>query len=132
MAALAAVDVADELAALLGRDAPQRNPIGTLTVEVSVVEAVGLGLASNSLGVCIFFGEDFVLQVTLDLVDPSGVLSCQSQQQAVARGQPAVWCSTCWGWWELLIDALVDRRSEERRVGKECTSWCRSRWSPYH
>ena len=22
--------------------------------------------------------------------------------------------------------------SEERRVGKECTSWCRSRWSPYH
>ena len=21
---------------------------------------------------------------------------------------------------------------EERRVGKECTSWCRSRWSPYH
>ena len=24
------------------------------------------------------------------------------------------------------------RRSEERRVGKECTSWCRYRWSPYH
>ena len=24
------------------------------------------------------------------------------------------------------------KRSEERRVGKECTSWCRSRWSPYH
>ena len=23
-------------------------------------------------------------------------------------------------------------RSEERRVGKECTCWCRSRWSPYH
>ena len=23
-------------------------------------------------------------------------------------------------------------RSEERRVGKECTSWCSSRWSPYH
>ena len=27
---------------------------------------------------------------------------------------------------------LVKERSEERRVGKECTSWCRSRWSPYH
>ena len=24
------------------------------------------------------------------------------------------------------------RRSEERRVGKECYSPCRSRWSPYH
>src|SRR3546814_13787024 len=23
-------------------------------------------------------------------------------------------------------------RSEERRVGKECDSTCRSRWSPYH
>src|SRR3546814_9908560 len=24
------------------------------------------------------------------------------------------------------------RRSEERRVGKECVSTCRSRWPPYH
>src|SRR3546814_14941059 len=24
------------------------------------------------------------------------------------------------------------RRSEERRVGKECVGTCRSRWSPYH
>ena len=23
-------------------------------------------------------------------------------------------------------------RSEERRVGKECSEPCRSRWSPYH
>src|SRR3546814_15026325 len=26
----------------------------------------------------------------------------------------------------------LNRRSEERRVGKECVSTCRSRWSPYH
>src|SRR3546814_9839775 len=26
----------------------------------------------------------------------------------------------------------VSRRSEERRVGKECVSKCRYRWSPYH
>ena len=25
-----------------------------------------------------------------------------------------------------------ENRSEERRVGKECASMCRSRWSPYH
>src|SRR3546814_5262175 len=40
------------------------------------------------------------------------------------------------------VDALFHRgifrrhakgvRSEERRVGKECVSTCRSRWSPYH
>src|SRR3546814_17612216 len=26
----------------------------------------------------------------------------------------------------------INTRSEERRVGKECVSTCRSRWSPYH
>src|SRR3546814_17652123 len=26
---------------------------------------------------------------------------------------------------------LIGERSEERRVGKECVSTCRSRWSPY-
>src|SRR3546814_11640653 len=30
------------------------------------------------------------------------------------------------------IVARVPVRSEERRVGKECVSTCRSRWSPYH
>src|SRR3546814_16633440 len=43
---------------------------------------------------------------------------------------------------ELLLRAVLARekldvieqqgRSEERRVGKECVSTCRSRWSPYH
>jgi alkyldihydroxyacetonephosphate synthase len=33
--------------------------------------------------------------------------------------------STVGGW-------VVTRRSEERRVGKECGRLCRSRWSPYH
>ena len=28
--------------------------------------------------------------------------------------------------------AMRMKRSEERRVGKECSSSCRSRWSPYH
>src|SRR3546814_16228657 len=27
---------------------------------------------------------------------------------------------------------MIPLRSEERRVGKECVSTCRSRWSPYH
>src|SRR3546814_13476537 len=31
----------------------------------------------------------------------------------------------------MLVQAFV-RRSEERRVGKECVSTCRSRWSLYH
>src|SRR3546814_12398708 len=30
------------------------------------------------------------------------------------------------------VVVLAGGRSEERRVGKECVSTCRSRWSPYH
>src|SRR3546814_16428119 len=33
---------------------------------------------------------------------------------------------------EALIETSLTGRSEERRVGKECVSTCRSRWSPYH
>ena len=36
------------------------------------------------------------------------------------------------GWFQGKNAATFGVRSEERRVGKECTSWCRSRWSPYH
>src|SRR3546814_16491634 len=37
------------------------------------------------------------------------------------------------GWPGYKVRASTDRetRSEERRVGKECVSTCRSRWSPY-
>ena len=33
---------------------------------------------------------------------------------------------------KIALEMGLNERSEERRVGKECTSWCRSRWSPYH
>ena len=37
------------------------------------------------------------------------------------------------GWGQFLPRFFKsDVRSEERRVGKECASMCRSRWSPYH
>src|SRR3546814_13235888 len=32
----------------------------------------------------------------------------------------------------LVVWAIRDGRSEERRVGKECVRTCRSRWWPYH
>ena len=33
---------------------------------------------------------------------------------------------------KLFCNAILYKRSEERRVGKECVQPCRSRWSPYH
>src|SRR3546814_18549963 len=41
---------------------------------------------------------------------------------SVEKLTPAVWA----------FEGKWDGRSEERRVGKECVSTCRSRWSPYH
>src|SRR3546814_9153768 len=34
--------------------------------------------------------------------------------------------------WAISAMVTAISRSEERRVGKECVSTCRSRWSPYH
>src|SRR3546814_14720640 len=53
-------------------------------------------------------------------------LGCAGQRRAVAiHADPA-------RRGELLLGLLdLRRRSEERRVGKECVSTCRSRWSPY-
>src|SRR3546814_14127013 len=33
---------------------------------------------------------------------------------------------------DLNLPGMDGLRSEERRVGKECVSTCRARWSPYH
>src|SRR3546814_11485167 len=33
---------------------------------------------------------------------------------------------------EAILFSSGTTRSEERRVGKECVSTCRSRWQPYH
>src|SRR3546814_5518516 len=66
---------------------------------------------------------------------------CSSDLLSLAigrRGQNVRLASQLTGW---DIDILTEQeeserrqkeRSEERRVGKECVSTCRSRWSPYH
>src|SRR3546814_11687092 len=52
--------------------------------------------------------------------------SAASRHRAVQRVSKAL---------AVIVDQAVEQagnRSEERRVGKECVSTCRSRWSPYH
>src|SRR3546814_16556383 len=44
----------------------------------------------------------------------------------IQRCYPLEKQGTNWICWDYVI------RPEERRVGKECVSTCRSRWSPYH
>ena len=60
------------------------------------------------------------------------VLTDRSGRTLVSLGADAS------GWTDLVQPVrveggrLLETRSEERRVGKECVRLCRSRWSPYH
>src|SRR3546814_4785815 len=51
-----------------------------------------------------------------------GRVMCQEKAAANSRKNPMPVSHT----------NIMGVRSEERRVGKECVSTCRSRWSPYH
>src|SRR3546814_17790013 len=55
--------------------------------------------------------------------DPADVAHARRVIEAMGDGTGAV-----------MLDGRMedDARSEERRVGKECGSTCRSRWSPEH
>src|SRR3546814_2500925 len=66
----------------------------------------------------------------------AGVLACLLARVAVAlHGIATVFAIALPGFLPRLAGVLpcfLAIRSEERRVGKECVSTCRSRWSPYH
>src|SRR3546814_8197728 len=53
----------------------------------------------------------------------------RSHQSSASKGTSA---RNHWGCRKWNCSGMFDVRSEERRVGKECVSTCRSRWSPYH
>src|SRR3546814_12700157 len=50
---------------------------------------------------------------------------CKGHTKPILRVAGALNCAS-------RLNAEITSRSEERRVGKECVSTCRSRWSPYH
>src|SRR3546814_15674375 len=49
---------------------------------------------------------------------------------AIRGAAPVAVAALLWHW-NVLSGGRLRRRSEERRVGNECVSTCRSRWSPY-
>ena len=56
---------------------------------------------------------------TIDIVDHQGKWLARGAFSPASQIRARVW-------------TFDKNRSEERRVGKECVSTCRSRWSPYH
>jgi len=84
-------------------------------------EAAGLAAASLTE---LTVGQHEVGLVLSDPLAAVWTAPAASRVRVMPPGQPST------GVWWGLIDELT--RSEERRVGKECRTVCRSRWSPYH
>src|SRR3546814_11301130 len=61
-----------------------------------------------------------------------GIASLRRFDHALALDVEPVGGQARWAEARRLQDLHPVGRSEERRVGKECVSTCRSRWSPYH
>src|SRR3546814_13529997 len=95
------------------------------------VDAIKVGLAKVGISIKEISGRTY----QLDPIDPDNItglarVSKRSKKktdimQAVAEFNSGD-CDA------LIINVAAATRSEERRVGKECVSTCRSRWSPYH
>src|SRR3546814_12392149 len=67
-------------------------------------------------------------QIT-ELVEHDQVEPRQLRRQGPAFADPGLPFEACH---QIRPAERCEGRSEERRVGKECVSTCRSRWSPYH
>src|SRR3546814_6012631 len=102
-----------------------------------LVDVVGKGICLDALcrplieGVFRLIHRPFYrLGAALDLefrnIAPSRTIDRGSQQRHLFDPR-CQFHAVCRG-----IDDAFFERSEERRVGKECVSTCRSRWSPYH
>ena len=106
-----------------------RTHLDGLVMFLAVAEARGFRAAARHLGVT----PSAVSQAIRSLEDRVGaplfsrttrsVGLTEAGERLLAHARPAV---------DMLTAGLDAARSEERRVGKECTVLCRSRWSPYH
>ena len=66
----------------------------------------------------------------LGVLESAGLVTREKQGREVRFKVEAATMEVTAEWLEMRAAAFP--RSEERRVGKECRTVCRSRWSPYH
>src|SRR3546814_18936284 len=81
------------------------------------------------LGMVGYINQLVVEQPRIDRVDDPA-----HADRPIPGGRSSGWKATASRWSTSVRCSASTRRnrSEERRVGKECGSTCRSRWSPYH
>src|SRR3546814_8576740 len=103
----------------------------------SAVRTQRISDMSSVRRISIFGAPGSVGQSTMDLIDHDpenyDVVALTANRNADALAQAARrHCASIAVVADESAYAALKDRSEERRVGKECVSTCRSRWSPYH
>ena len=99
-------------------------------IERGVADAITFPWGSLGL-----FGIDKVVTHHIDValyVTPFVWVLNKDKYQSLAPAQKKAVDEHCSTEWAERVGTAWAERSEERRVGKECLCWCRSRWSPYH
>ena len=96
-------------------------------------------LANEELRDAKAMSEELLRELTVMLLprDPNDDKNVIMEIRAGAGGEEAaLFAAVLYRMYTMYADSVGYRtsmmRSEERRVGKECHSVCRSRWSPYH
>ena len=126
----AAAEAIPSLPALMAVDAAKimARPVVLLAV-IDIVLALLLWLGLTSLYPLVRFRAALGLGILGFIAHAQGT---QMQLVAVALGSAGLFFSTVALAVVPAVLAAASGRSEERRVGKECSEPCRSRWSPYH
>src|SRR3546814_2773235 len=104
--------------------------------------ALVTGVQTCALPIYTGFGNALTLQRLVRHLERAGAAAVQIEDQSFPKrcghmaGKRVVPLGEAVGRIKAAVDARtamrVVARSEERRVGKDCVSTCRYRWSPYH
>src|SRR3546814_16294688 len=88
-------------------------------------------VCSSDLGVTRIYGGGRSLWQYLGLAREERLRAADALSIDIGRGETVALVGESGSGKSTLARILIGR-SEERRVGKECVSTCRSRWSQYH
>ena len=107
---------------------------GVRLTEPSVDLAVALAIASSVANLSLPQGIIVVGEVGLagEVRNVAGVPRRVAEAERMGFRQAIVPTGSTSGSTADSAMEVIEVRSEERRVGKECRALCRSRWSPYH
>src|SRR3546814_2513429 len=94
-----------------------RDPMGHVSIDASGMLLDATGEPASAAG------DTFVIHMDREALNdyPLGKYDVTVKITTFEQDREIAWT----------IEGQI-KRSEERRVGKECVSTCRSRWSPYH